>query len=172
MKKNVKIQTPEERLFQEKNEELNCYYEEYHSCKRSWKMGCLVGTPVGAALSFLISGCRFDSTFFILLPFLVISGIQFMAAFFAMRYTADFGLSCIPRGIYAVGTAGLRIFAGTYVLVGFAIFLYSLGIVAWLFGMCFFSFLFPLETLYYYLRYKLEEKKIRKMLRKGQFAMA
>jgi MFS family permease len=134
------------------NETCNEYREKFHSCLKSWKMGAITGVLVAAALSFLFSGFHLDSTFFILLPFMAVASTQFLAALFAMRYTEDFGLSCIPRGIMAVGNAGCDLFAGTYVLTWFAYLLIGMSVLGWLVGMLLFSFLFPLETVYYGIR--------------------
>ena len=158
--------------FKMANEFHNAYHEKFHSCLKSWKMGAITGVLIAAALSFLFSGFRLDSTFFVLLPFMAVAGIQVMSAVFAMRYTEDFGLSCIPRGIMAVGSAGYNFFEGTYVLL-WVYYLIMAGLLCgWLLAVLFFAFVFPLETLYYWIRYKLEAGRVKNMLHSGKITMA
>ena len=161
MKMNANIS---KETFRRVNEAHNRYYDKFHSCKSAWAKGTIFGTLIGAALSFLMSGFRFDSTFFMLFVFQGIAGIMVLAAVFGLQYTRGFGLSCIPRGIMAFGNAGCRMFAGTYVLVGFACFLIGASVCGWIFGVVLFSFLFPLETLYYWIRYRLEVERIKAMI--------
>ena len=161
MKMNANIS---KETFRRVNEAHNSYYDKFHSCKRAWAKGAIFGTLFGAALSFLLSGFRFDSTFFVLFLFQGIAGIMVLAAVFGLKYTQEFGLSCIPRGIMAFGNAGCELFAGTYVLAAFAYFLIAASVCGWIFGVVLFSFLFPLETLYYWIRYRLEVERVKAMI--------
>ena len=161
MKMNANIS---KETFRRVNEAHNSYYEKFHSCKVACVKGSIFGGLIGAVLSFLMSGFQFDSTFFVLLPFQGIAGIMVMTAIFGLQYTNDFGLSCIPRGIMAVGNAGYDFFAGTYVLIGVAYVLIGASICGWLLGVLVFSFLFPLETLYYWIRYRLEVERVKAMI--------
>lgn len=157
--------------FQRTNEAYNRYYDKFQSCKQAWKKGLIFGSLIGVGLAALISGFQFDETFFCMLIFTVISGIMIMAAIFGLRYTEDFGLSCITRGIVAVGNAGCEFFAGTYVLAWVAYLLIGLSVTGWLFGVILFSFLFPLETLYYWIRYRLDMTSIRSGIYNGRIAV-
>lgn len=161
MKMNANIS---KETFRRVNEAHNSYYDKFHSCKRAWTKGAIFGTLIGAALSFLMSGFQLDSTFFMLFLFQGIAGVMVMTAIFGLQYTRDFGLSCIPRGIMAFGNAGCELFAGTYVLTAFAYFLIAASVCGWIFGMVLFSFLFPLETLYYWIRYRLEAERVKAMI--------
>ena len=161
MKMNANIS---KETFRRVNEAHNSYYDKFHSCKRAWAKGTIFGTLIGAALSFLMSGFQLNDMFFMLLIFQGIAGVMVLTAIFGMQYTKNFGLSCIPRGIMAFGNAGYDIFAGTYVLIGVAYVLIGASVCGWLLGVLLFAFLFPLETLYYWIRYRLEVERVKAMI--------
>ena len=153
------------------NQVYNRYYEEFHSCKKAWLKGTIFGLLIGAALSFLISGFQFDETFFILTIFQGMAGILVLTAVFGMKYTSDFGLSCIPRAITKIGDAGYEFFEGTYVLL-WVYYLIMVGLIGGkVLALCVFSFLFPVQTLYYWIRYKMEAKRVSNMLKNGEITM-
>ncbi len=152
-------------MLKAENAELNGYYEEFQGCKKSWLWGTIIGILVGAGLSYLFAGFDFDSIFFGTLPFTVVASIWVMAAVFALKFTEDFGLSCVPRGMLSFALSIWDCFAGTYVLVPVAIALMCLVLFAWLFGMGFFVFVLPIETLYYAIRYSVEKGSIKRDLR-------
>lgn len=139
--------------------DLDEYREKFQACKKSWKMGAIFGSLLGVALTMLFSGFAFDSAFFCLLPFQVVSGIAVMAAVFGMKYTEGFGCSWIPMLMFKANEGFQEIFDGTYVYVWFLMVLIGIGVFTWVFGMLIFAWLFPLETLYYWIRARHEEKE-------------
>ena len=146
--------------FKVRDRDENLYYEEYHACKKSWKMGSFVGVPLGILGGLLISGFQLNDVFWVMSIIMSISSVWVMAAVFALSFTEDFGLSCIPSGILSIGFAVMGFFAGTYVLVWVAIALLGVVFGLWIIGLFIFAMVFPLETLYYRIRYSIEKRYI------------
>ena len=135
------------------------YREKFQACKKSWKKGAIFGVLIGIILAFLFSGFRFDATFLVLLPFTAVSGTFVMAAVFGLRETEGFGCSGLTRLALLANDSFQEIFDGTYVSNGFAMFLTVLNVFTWVFGLMLFTFLFPPETLYYFIRSRIEAKE-------------
>lgn len=159
MENTINIELTEEQPFIDLLDQLQTrsYREKFHECAKSWKMGAIFGSIVGVLLTFLFSGFQLDTVFFVMLPFTVLSGVMCLTTVFAMRYTSDFGLSRVPFALQRAATGVWNIFAGTMVTLAFALFLCGMILFAWLFGFMFFALFFPLETLYYWIRHRIEK---------------
>jgi hypothetical protein len=166
MDKNKKL------MIKQRNQEENLYYEEFQGCKKSWIKGLIFGLPAGILCGLLFSGFEFNDIFFGMSAIMSISCIWTIASFFAVRYTEDFGCSCIPNGAIVIGTSVLGFFAGTYVLAWVALLLCGVVFGSWIFCLFLFTILFPLETLYYWIRYSIEKKSIIKKLERCQYQLA
>ena len=158
--------------FKKRNEENNLYYEEFQACKKSWIKGTIFGILAGIVCGLLFSGFEFNDIFFGMSAIMSISCTWTLATIFGLKYTEDFGLSCIPAWLMEVGLSIVSIFAGTFVLAWVSVVLGAIVIGAWLLAFMFFAFAFPLETLYYWIRYSIEKKSIRKSMERLQPAMA
>ncbi len=158
--------------FKKRNEENNLYYEEFQACKKSWIKGIIFGILAGIVCGLLFSGFEFNDIFFGMSAIMSISCTWTLATIFGLKYTEDFGLSCIPAWLMEVGLSIVGIFAGTFVLAWVSVVLGAIVIGAWLLAFMFFAFAFPLETLYYWIRYSIEKKSIRKSMGRLQPAMA
>ena len=150
-----------EMTFRQRNAEENSYYAKFQACKTSWVKGGLWGILGGILCSLLFSGFELDEVFFGMLPITIISCGWTFATVLGMRRTAGFGLSCIPLGIFRCAFGIIGFFAGTYVLLWVAAVLAGIGLFAWILGFMLFAVLFPLETLYYFIRYTIEKNAIR-----------
>ena len=146
--------------FKKRNEENNLYYEEFQACKKSWGRGAIFGVLAGIVCGLLFSGFEFNDIFFGMSAIMSISCTWTFATIFGLKYTDDFGLSCVPAWIIEVGLSIVSIFAGTFVLAWVSILLGGIVIGAWLLAFMFFALVFPLETLYYLIRYSIEKKSI------------
>ena len=71
-----------------------------------------------------------------------------------------------------IGLSIVSIFVGTFVLAWVALVLGGILLGAWLIAFVFFAFSFPLETLYYWIRYSIEKKSIRKSMERHLPVMA
>ena len=142
---------------------MNPYYGKFHSCMRAWLMGLITGIPIGAALAFLFNGFQLDTVFFVMLPFTAFAGIWVMATVFALGYTSGFGCSCIPLTIFRLGNGFIGIFSGIYLLLWVVILLWSIWGCIWLFGLFVFMGLFPLQTIYYGIRYGIAQCSVSKL---------
>ena len=158
--------------FKKRNEENNLYYEEFQACKKSWIKGTIFGILAGIVCGLLFSGFELNDIFFGMSAIMSISCSWTLATIFGLKYTEDFGLSCIPAWLMEVGLSIVSIFAGTFVLAWVSVVLGAIVIGAWLLAFMFFALAFPLETLYYWIRYSIEKKSIRKSMKRLQPAMA
>ena len=158
--------------FRKRNEEKNLYYEEFQACKKSWIKGTIFGILAGIVCGLLFSGFEFNDIFFGMSAIMSISCIWTLATIFGLKYTEDFGLSCVPAGIMKVGLSIAGIFAGTFVLAWVSVVLGAIVIGAWLLAFMFFAVAFPMETLYYWIRYSIEKESIRKSMESPLPAMA
>lgn len=158
--------------FKKRNEEKNLYYEEFQACKKSWIKGTIFGVLAGIVCGLLFSGFEFNDIFFGMTAIMSISCTWTLATIFGLKYTEDFGLSCISAWIAETGLSIVGIFAGTFVLAGVALALGCVFLGAWLIAFMFFALVFPLETLYYWIRYSIEKKSIRKSMERQLAAMA
>ncbi len=158
--------------FKKRNEEKNLYYEEFQACKKSWVKGTIFGVLAGIVCGLLFSGFEFNDVFFGMSVIMSISCTWTLATIFGLKYTEDFGFSCVPAWIMEVGLSIVAIFAGTFVLAWVSVLLGGIVIGAWLLAFMFFALAFPLETLYYWIRYSIEKKSIRKSMERQLAAMA
>lgn len=158
--------------FKKRNEENNLYYEEFQACKKSWIKGTIFGILAGIVCGLLFSGFELNDIFFGMSAIMSVSCSWTLATIFGLKYTEDFGLSCIPAWLMEVGLSIVSIFAGTFVLAWVSVVLGAIVIGAWLLAFMFFALAFPLETLYYWIRYSIEKKSIRKSMKRLQPAMA
>ena len=158
--------------FKKRNEEKNLYYEEFQACKKSWVKGAIFGVLAGIVCGLLFSGFEFNDIFFGMSAIMSISCTWTLATIFGLKYTEDFGLSCVPAWIMETGLLIVGIFAGTFVLAWVSVLLGGIVIGAWLLAFMFFALAFPLETLYYWIRYSIEKKSIRKSMERQFAAMA
>ena len=152
------------------NEKHNLYYEEFESCKKSWKWGAIIGMVPAFLISFLISEFQINEMFFFMMLVGAIGCIPMAAACCALRFTDDFGFSCVPLTIIEIGGSIAGMFAGTVVLVGVALAVLAIGFTLVAIAIVLFTFIFPLETLYYWIRYKIEEDDVKQMMINGQIA--
>ena len=158
---NRKSNPSMEQTLRRRNEEENLYYEEFQACKKSWKKGTIFGVLIGIVCGLLFSGFRINDIFFGMTAIMSISGTWTMATIFGLKYTEGFGLSCISTWIAETGLFIVGIFAGTFVLAWVALVLGCILLGAWIIAMLFFALVFPLETLYYWIRYTIEKNAIR-----------
>lgn len=134
------------------------YTEKFNACKKSWIRGSIAGVILGIAGALFFSGGKLNSDFWGMGAVTMISSILVIATFLGTKYTAGFGLSCIPRVFeikrsdvgkmfeYGLLRAGL---GATF--MGIKMFLYVLALM-------FFVFAFPIETIYYLIRASIEKK--------------
>ena len=146
--------------YQNSNIRENTYYIKFQACKKCWTKGTILGIPAGIVCGLLFSGFELNDIFFGMAALFSVSCIWTFATVMGMRNTAGFGLSCVPLGIFRCGASVLGFFAGTYVLLWVAALLAGIALFAWLLAFMFFAAVFPLETLYYWLRYTLEKRAI------------
>ena len=161
-----------EMTFKKRNEEENLYYEEFQACKKSWVKGTIVGVLAGIVCGLLFSGFEFNDIFFGMSAIMSISCTWTLATVFGLKYTECFGLSCVPAWIMEVGLSVVGIFVGTFVLAWVSVVLGAVVIGAWLLAFMFFAVAFPLETLYYWVRYSIEKMSIRKSMERHLPVMA
>jgi len=158
--------------FKKRDEEENLYYEEYFACRKSWKMGTIIGLALSILGGLLISGFEFSEMFIFMGMIFAVPSIWLISTIFGLFYTEDFGCSCIPAAIFFTGSSIAGFFAGTYVLIGVAIILYIIIYGLWFLGFLLFLILFPLETLYYWIRYSFEKRSIMKDIKEEVKAQA
>ena len=164
--------SPREMAFRQKNKEENAYYDEFQACKKSWTLGAIWGVLVGTLLGFLFSGFQFDDIFFGMSILMSVSCTITFATLFGIKYTEGFGCSCIPISLFSGSIHIVGFFAGTYVLLWVAALLLCVFLGLWLLGFLIFAALFPIETLYYAIRYSIEKKSIRSSMTKTRLAAA
>lgn len=158
--------------FKKRNEEKNLYYEEFQACKKSWIKGAIFGVLAGIVCGLLFSGFAFNDIFFGMSAIMSVSCTWTLATIFGLKYTDGFGLSGVPAWIMEIGLSIVSIFVGTFVLAWAALVLGGILLGAWLIAFMFFALVFPLETLYYWIRYSIEKKSIRKSMERQLAAMA
>ena len=163
---------PMEMEFKKRNEEKNLYYEEFQACKKSWIKGAIFGVLAGIVCGLLFSGFEFNDIFFGMSAIMSVSCTWTLATIFGLKYTDGFGLSGVPAWIMEIGLSIVSIFVGTFVLAWVALVLGGILLGAWLIAFMFFALVFPLETLYYWIRYSIEKKSIRKSIERQLAAMA
>ena len=133
------------------------YTEKFDRCKRSWIKGALWGCLVSLGMGVLLA--ELFGNFFAAAMMFLVPCIMTMAAIFALRNTDGFGMSKLA-GVFAKISNGVwKPFEGTYVSSVFYYVLLAISLTAGIFGMVAFSFVFPLETVYYWLRCKGEKKE-------------
>ena len=137
-------------------EEELTYAEKFEGCKRSWIKGAIFGGLATVAMSILFSGLF--SNFFISLFFWAPSCITTIAAIFALNYTSGYGFSWLAGILLEISTGLWEPFEGTEVSAGFYYVLLAISLTVGMFGMVGFAFLLPAETLYYWIRQKIEAK--------------
>ncbi len=172
--KNIGINNckQQEESFKETNARENLYYEEFQGCKKSWMWGTVFGVLAGILCGLLFSGFKFNDIFFGMSALMSVSCVWAFSTIFGLKNTEDFGLSCIPIGIFSVASAVLGFFVGTYILAWVALLLLGIAVGAWLIGFSVFALLFPLETVYYWIRYSIEKRQIKKSLNSRDLATA
>lgn len=158
--------------FKQRNEQENLYYEEFQSCKKSWIKGAIFGVIAGIGCGLLFSGFALNDIFFGMSAIMSISCTWALATIFGLKDTDGFGLSCVPAWIMETGLFIVSIFAGTYVLAWVSVALGLVVVGAWIVACMFFALVFPLETVYYWIRYSLEKKSIRKNMENAMPEMA
>ena len=137
-------------------EEELTYTEKFRNCKKAWKWGAIWAVLLSAVMSLLSSNSV--STFFGLVGLFYVPSVMTMGAVCALKYTNGFGLSWMAGAFARLGSSIMGIFDGCYVTIGFLVGLIFVGTTVGFFGLMAFCMLFPLETAYYWLRYKIENK--------------
>lgn len=138
-------------------EEELTYAEKFEGCKRSWIKGAIFGGLAAVGMSILFGGLF--SNFFTSLFFWTPSCIMMIAAIFAMKYTSDYGFSWLAGVLLKISSGVWDPFEDSEVSAGFYYFLLAISLTAGMFGMVCFAFLFPAETLYYWIHRKFEAKE-------------
>ena len=133
------------------------YAEKFDGCKRSWIKGAIFGGLMAAGISILF-GSLFDN-FFVSLLFWAPACIMTIASVFALNYTSGYGFSWLAGILMKISQGVWTPFEDTYVSAGFYYFLLAISLTAGVFGMVGFACLFPAETLYYWIRQKIEAKE-------------
>ena len=153
--KRMNKQTNPEQSFKEVNKRQNVYYEKFSACKKSWLFGALVGLVIAVLSGFCFTGFEIcvESVMFMVLMFVLTTWI--MASIFGLKYTSDFGFSVIAARIADIGLKICGFFVGTYVLAGVAAVLFCIFLVFFLIAFLLFAAVFPLEMLYYWIRYSI-----------------
>ena len=169
---NFKRRLPRKQEFNQVNEELNLYYEEFQACKKSWKHGIIAGALAAFLLTLFFTGFQIGDGFLGVYAFMTIPCTWVGATIFGLMYTQGFGCSDFCLGIMSIGSGIAGFFLGTYVLAWVALALIGLIMGAWIVGGFIFSLLFPIETLYYWIRYSIEKLSIRNDMRKEHLAAA
>ena len=138
-------------------EEELTYAEKFEGCKRSWIKGAIFGGLLAVGLSILFGGLI--GNFFASLLLWTPASIMTVAAVFALNYTSGYGFSWLAGVLLKISSGVWEPFEGTEVSVGFYYVLLTISLTAGVFGLVAFVFLFPAETLYYWIRRKFEAKE-------------
>lgn len=157
--------------FRRRNEEENAYYEEFQACKKSWKHGTIVGVLTAILLTLFFTGFRLGDGVLGICAFMAIPCTWVGATVFGLMYTQGFGCSDFCLGIMCIGSGIAGFFLGTYVLAWVALALIGVIMGSWIIGGFIFSVLFPIETLYYWIRYSIEKQSLRIDMRRQRPAV-
>ena len=168
MRKNKKFTRSQREEFRQLNEELNLYYEEFQACKKSWRNGTIAGVLAGFLFGLLFTGFQVGDGFLGMCACISIPCIWVGATVFGLMYTQGFGCSDFCLGIMCIGSGIASFFLGTYVLAWVALVLIGVIMGAWVIGAFIFAVLFPIETLYYWIRYSIEKLSLRIDMRRQQ----
>ena len=149
----------------ERNPIENSFYDKNRACMKSWLWGAITGVPVAIGIMLLLFCRNWDTIPWSLFPLFYVASFLTMTTVFAMAYTADFGLSWLPNGLFRCVIGVLSIFDGMYVLIWVALALDALLLLAWVFGMLIFALLFPLETLLVNMVYKCKKNAFKRRIK-------
>ena len=132
------------------------YTEKFDRCKRSWVKGALWGGLMSLGMGLLLSEL-FGNLFVAAMMFLV-PCITAMAAVFALRNTDGFGMSKLA-GIFTKMASGEWKPLDDSYECGMDYVVLAFRMTGAVFGLVGFGMVFPLETVYYWLRSKGEKKE-------------
>ena len=132
------------------------YTEKFDRCKRSWIKGALWGSLMSLGMGLLLS--ELFGSFLTTALFFLVPCITTMAAVFALRNTDGFGMSKLA-GIFTKMASGEWKPLDDSYECGMDYVLLAFRMTGAVFGLVGFGIVFPLETVYYWLRCKGEKKE-------------
>lgn len=133
------------------------FTEKFDACKKSWIRGGIFGGASGILIGFYCSAFKINGEFFAISAIMAVTCILVLTSFLATKYTAGFGLSCIPRAFeISVSDIG-RTFRYGLIRAGLGATFLGIKMFLYVFTLFFFTFTFPLETVYYMIRASVEK---------------
>ncbi len=134
------------------------YAGKFDACKKSWIRGGIFGGAIGILVGFYCSAFKINGEFFAMSAIMSVACILVLSSFLATKYTAGFGLSCIPLAFeIRVSDIG-RTFNYGLIRAGLGATFLGLKMFLYVLTLSFFVCVFPLETIYYMIRASVEKK--------------
>lgn len=149
--------------FNEMNKSMNLYYDEFQACKKTWIQSFLVGLGLSVLLTWVFCGFQivFDSDVLELFFIVVISVVPTLIIILGLKNTSDFGLAYVFLVIAEFGLPLSVTLCVTIILAPLGFGALAITCVLLLIAAFAFLFFFPLETLYYWIRYSIEKATIK-----------
>lgn len=128
------------------------------ACQKSWLRGGILGGAIGILIGLYCSAFKINGEFFAMSAIMSVVWILVLTSYLATKYTAGFGFSCIPR-VFEISLSDVgTMFRYGLVRAGLGATFMGIKMFFYVLALLFFTFVFPLETIYYIIRAGFEKK--------------